>query len=101
MYVNQANSQRFVFGAALAGLWLSGLFLVLDLDTLIAKAIILLILAPISIQLDKLATNLLRPRALAPVSLRQKSIRAFMLAASNRAKARSLYEQSIDKRMAA
>jgi len=70
MRVIDEEHQRIVFGALLAGLWLSGLFLVLDAESLLAKAFILLALAPLSLQLDRLVSRFVCRHLYQPVAAR-------------------------------
>lgn len=65
-----AQYRKLVFGLLLAGVWASGLFIVLEAETLFAKAVILLALAPLSLELDRLVSKLVRRPAYLPVPVR-------------------------------
>lgn len=58
----QSGPWQFLLGLTMAALWLIGLYLVLDCETLLAKSIVLLAMAPLSLELDKFVSALGRSR---------------------------------------
>ena len=55
------GTNRLATGVALLSFWAAGLFAVLEAEPLIAKALILIAMAPLSLQLDRLMTLLMKP----------------------------------------
>ena len=63
----EVDRHTLVSGILLVGLWLTGLFWVLDAGSLVAKAAILIALVPLSLKLDELVSQLMPQRSLQPV----------------------------------